>query len=371
MQREETIVENCADFLTYARLGLEADQKLRDGVRHCGAMTEKEVINELVGPVEIATIASIRARLAGSAPSLDDVTAIAAPALETGRSSRDGTPKLVVDLTGAPLEGAENNETATSSPLNEMVFKSRLDMLSTVSIADAMCNGINKAMSSTEGTPLRVPSPMESVTSSKSSQTLLSSPEYIPVLNGVWVTGNAATLGLPAAINNIPDEKREPSSTGEEDDRSDGGGGGGGGTQYQCELCGDILGSTNQLGQHMRVHSADKPFTCHYCMKTFTQRSHLTRHLYTHTGEKPYKCPHCEKSFARSTTLADHVNTHTHSRPHKCPYCERAFNQKSGLRYHIRTHTGERPFHCSYCQKSFISSSQLTKHTCRITSDSQ
>eukprot|EP00118_Oscarella_pearsei_P028393 m.2047 g.2047 ORF g.2047 m.2047 type:complete len:453 (+) comp8202_c0_seq2:237-1595(+) len=400
MWQVDELAENRADFLFYARHGLRAVQKFYSEEEEAATMTEKDVFGELTRQqVQLGSVQAIRARfttrkvrpLACEVPSQEGISKMLGVNSDDdwGPLSREKAAHGLDEVNGrnSPTWPAENAENTSDGLLNEMAFKSRLDMLSTVSIADAICNGMKDSSSGGEQAMLNQPSQPGSPLGSMSSPlSHMSSPYYVPVSNGVWVT-----IGLPAECPRERDGDDSKSqmvvengrsgarftargeATSEDDNDEDHGSDdssrGRGSSQYQCDLCGEIFGCTNQLGQHLRIHTADKPFTCHYCLKTFTQRSHLTRHLYTHTGEKPYKCPHCEKAFARSTTLADHVNTHTHSRPHKCPHCDRAFNQKSGLRYHIRTHTGERPFQCELCQKSFISSSQLTKHTCRANNE--
>ena len=103
---------------------------------------------------------------------------------------------------------------------------------------------------------------------------------------------------------------------------------------YSCSLCSKSFFNSNQLLQHKKIHTGNKPHCCSECTKPFARLDHLKRHMRLHTGEKPYSCLLCTKSFV----------------------------QASDLKKHVRTHTGEKPFSCLGCTKTFASSSNLTQH---------
>ncbi|GAB1601358.1 uncharacterized protein LOC115217058 [Argonauta hians] len=54
---------------------------------------------------------------------------------------------------------------------------------------------------------------------------------------------------------------------------------------------------------HPRTHK------CSYCNKLFSTRNNLQEHVRTHTGEKPFKCLICQRRFAQSSTCSKHMKT--------------------------------------------------------------
>lgn len=67
----------------------------------------------------------------------------------------------------------------------------------------------------------------------------------------------------------------------------------------------------SNLNDHLKTHTAERPYICDYCDKGFKQMAHLKEHLRIHTGERPYKCHLCPMDFKQSSSLTRHLETHT------------------------------------------------------------
>ena len=62
----------------------------------------------------------------------------------------------------------------------------------------------------------------------------------------------------------------------------------------------------NQLKEHERSHTGEKPEMCKWCGMKFSNKSTLVNHERLHTGEKPFKCNFCDKAFAQRNSLKVH-----------------------------------------------------------------
>ncbi|KAM4728566.1 uncharacterized protein FYW61_011507 [Anableps anableps] len=133
-------------------------------------------------------------------------------------------------------------------------------------------------------------------------------------------------------------------------------------SSLKCDFCGKVFNYKNNLVQHRRTHTGERPFSCKTCGKSFSKSSNLKVHMRTHTGEKPFICSICGKALSSNRHLSDHMVTHSSHKPYACSVCGKMFSHESSFQYHMKSHNGDKPYSCDTCGKRFILSSSLLKH---------
>ncbi|CAH2094919.1 unnamed protein product [Euphydryas editha] len=130
-----------------------------------------------------------------------------------------------------------------------------------------------------------------------------------------------------------------------------------------CHICGKQFRAPNGLQRHLiETHEKQKRYICVMCAKNFANSQNLKQHIRIHTGERPFVCPQCGKRFTQSGSLHVHLKTHSELLPHQCAECGAQFRLRSGLARHRLKHSGERPHVCSHCGKAFRQKHELTGH---------
>ncbi|XP_003743662.1 zinc finger protein 513 [Galendromus occidentalis] len=78
---------------------------------------------------------------------------------------------------------------------------------------------------------------------------------------------------------------------------------------FYCNKCAYSTRSTQTLRYHMYKHQPQvkKPFQCPFCPFNAYMRSHLGNHLLIHTGERPQPCPKCPYRAREKTALKRHL----------------------------------------------------------------
>ena len=79
---------------------------------------------------------------------------------------------------------------------------------------------------------------------------------------------------------------------------------------FSCLICEKNFGTAQQLENHTRLHTGERPFKCAYCDRRFTQRASQIVHERLHTGSKPYSCLICERTFSQLGNCQSHIKNH-------------------------------------------------------------
>uniref|UniRef100_A0A8R1HW26 C2H2-type domain-containing protein n=1 Tax=Caenorhabditis japonica TaxID=281687 RepID=A0A8R1HW26_CAEJA len=131
---------------------------------------------------------------------------------------------------------------------------------------------------------------------------------------------------------------------------------------YYCTQCEKHIKYPSKINEHMRKHTGERPYACPVCRDCFTQSHALKRHMMVHVVlEKPFQCLFCLVSFKllrdKDEHEGEHMRIHTGEKPFGCEMCGMRFAHRTPMINHYRVqHMDDSPF------SNFESSPESEKH---------
>jgi len=110
---------------------------------------------------------------------------------------------------------------------------------------------------------------------------------------------------------------------------------------HLCPVCKKAFPYASYLSEHMRCHdptTMQQRFGCEHCTKTFKRISGLRKHTKEEhlEGPKPFVCQHCDRRYAYRCALENHMRRHSALRPFECQTCGAGFKHISNLQKHAK-----------------------------------
>ena len=89
----------------------------------------------------------------------------------------------------------------------------------------------------------------------------------------------------------------------------------------QCKHCSEVFPNSLHMKRHcLREHPLEKNYKCKYCDEAFVTEAEITKHRKLHLREK-YQCHICKKRLSSTQNLQDHITVHTGEKLFECKDC--------------------------------------------------
>lgn len=109
-----------------------------------------------------------------------------------------------------------------------------------------------------------------------------------------------------------------------------------------CPHCQKAFKRKHGLNSHLITHSKEPKHLCDECGFSTNHARILRAHKITHTGDF-FKCsfPNCSHRTSRKENMKQHLKTHSKEKPFICELCGHKFSQRKSLRRHSMIHSSE------------------------------
>ena len=108
--------------------------------------------------------------------------------------------------------------------------------------------------------------------------------------------------------------------------------------RHQCNLCCQRFNTEENLENHLKIHSGEKPFQCSTCLKQFIKLGLLQQHLSLVHGHSKtgLSCDDCNKVFKSRDKFLRHKGYHL-SNAYCCDICIKKFKSDASVKHHKMT----------------------------------
>lgn len=132
---------------------------------------------------------------------------------------------------------------------------------------------------------------------------------------------------------------------------------------FKCDHCDKSFSRKANLDSHLNVHLEEKRYECDICSLKLKTKANLRIHKKLHTNDA-VACKICDKKFKTSNQLINHMIVHSEVKKYECGVCNNAsYKRSKDLQSHmLSVHLNVRKYQCQWCSRTFNNNSNYRKH---------